>query len=102
MGLTTARNQKFEAKKQELGDGIFMDVKNLNEYEDATCIEIAVLLTANNLKRWFLVPILSILTLFYFPVRLYWNKRMQERWFYSRATGLADATHVFIVGRGKC
>lgn len=79
----------------------FLDVQNFNENEEATCIEIALLLQKDNIKRWILLPLLSIFTLFFFPIRMYWNRRMQADWLFKRATSLADATNIFIVGRGK-
>lgn len=98
------RREKFEAIKIALnpgGDGSFLNVKNFNENEDATCIEVAMLLQTSWFKRLVVFPLLSILTLFYFPISLYWNKRMQGTWLYSRAARLAEATHIYIVGRGE-
>ena len=71
--------------KASLGNGSFLIGTNFNENEDSTCIEIALLLRKNKIKRWLIVPLLSILTLFYFSVRLYWSKRMKANWLYSRA-----------------
>jgi hypothetical protein len=94
---------KFEVIKSALAgnNGCFVNVKNFNENEDATCIEIAMLLQKSWFKRLVVFPLLSILTLFFLPIWLYWNKRMQGWWFYSRAARLAEATHVYIVGRGE-
>ena len=95
------RQAKFEKIKAELGEGQYMNVVNLNEYEAATCIELALLLHTSKFKKWVLLPILSIVTLFYFPVRLYWSRRMQQKWLYDRANSLEEATDIFIIGRGK-
>jgi hypothetical protein len=97
----SGRNSKFLEIKQKMRQGIFVDIQNYNENEDATCIEIALLLESSSLKRWVVLPILSILTLFYFPIKLYWSKRMQGDWLYSVAGDLSTATHIYIVGRGK-
>jgi hypothetical protein len=92
---------KFLEIRRQMRQGIFADVQNYNDNEDATCIEIALLLEASAIKRWLLLPLLSILTLFYFPIKLYWNRRMQGDWLYSTARDLNTATHIYIVGRGK-
>ncbi len=97
----SARNSKFLEIKRKMRQGIFVDIQNYNENEEATCIEIALLLESSSFKRWVVLPILSILTLFYFPIKLYWSKRMQGDWLYSVAGDLNTATHIYIVGRGK-
>lgn len=80
---------------------MFLDVKNYNEKEEATCIEIAMLLNPNYLNRILVVPFLSIITLMIFPLKLYWSKRMQAEWLYSRGTTLETSQYIFIVGRGN-
>ena len=44
-----------------------------DEGEETTCIDLATLLTANGAKRWLLTPFLSLVSLFVFPVFLYWK-----------------------------
>lgn len=78
-----------------------MKVKNFNESESATCIEIAILLKSSGFKTYIVVPFLSLLTVFVFPIVLYWSKRLQGSFFYSRADSLQNATHIYIVGQGK-
>ena len=51
----------------------YVDVQAYDEEEDTTYIETALLLTENRVKQWLLVPLLSILTLFVFPIFLYWR-----------------------------
>jgi hypothetical protein len=97
----STNHSKFVEIKRNMKQGIFVDVQNYNENEEATCIEIALLLESSNFKRWVVLPLLSILTLFYFPIKLYWSKRMQGDWLYSVAGDLNTATHIYIVGRGK-
>jgi len=84
-----------------LGAGVNVKVKNFNESESATCIEIAILLKSSGFKTYIVVPFLSLLTVFVFPIVLYWSKRLQGSFFYSRADSLQNATHIYIVGQGK-
>ena len=44
-----------------------------DEKEETTCIETATLLTESCIKKWLLVPLISLLSLFVFPVFLYWK-----------------------------
>jgi len=55
-------------------DSVFVTVRNYNEKEESTCIEIAMLLKRDYFKRFFVVPLLSLLSLFLFPLKLYWSK----------------------------
>lgn len=77
----------------------YVDVQAYDEEEDTTYIETALLLTENRVKQWLLVPLLSILTLFVFPIFLYWRKEMRSRWLYTRATSIIASTHMYIEGR---
>ena len=79
----------------------FVHVENYNEKEETTCIEVALLLKTNCFKRWVIVPILSLLSIFVFAVFLYWKKPLQRDWLYSRARSIKDATHIYIEGQGK-
>jgi uncharacterized membrane protein len=78
-----------------------VDVKNYNENEEATCIEIALLLTKDNFNRVVIVPLLSVLSLFVFPIMMYWSTRMQADWLYKRAQSLQTADCLLVIGRGK-
>jgi hypothetical protein len=53
-----------------------VNVQNYNEHEEATCIEIALLLNKDYFNRLFTVPLISILTLFIFPLKLYWSRHL--------------------------
>ena len=99
--MNETESRYFEQTRTELGDGVFVKVKDFNENEPATCVELALLLETSWLKRLLVVPLLSILTLLIFPLKLYWSPRWRANWFYRRATGMHNATNVFIVGRGK-
>ena len=74
----------------------FVFVENYNEKEETTCIDHAILLKYSCLKSWLLVPLLSVLSLFAFPVFLYWKVVLQRDWLYTRATSVQGATHIYI------
>ena len=54
----------------------YVHVENYNEKEESTCVEVAILIKSNCVKKWILVPIISILSVFVFPVFLYWKKAL--------------------------
>ena len=68
-----------------------VNVVTYDENEDTTCVDEAILLESNAFKQWFIVPLFSILTLFVWPVFLYWRKPMQRDWLYSLATDIQTA-----------
>jgi len=76
-------------------------VNTYDANEETTCIETAILLKRNKFKQWFVVPVLSLISLLTFPVLLYWKKPLQRDWLYSRATSIERATHIYIEGRGN-
>lgn len=47
------------------------------------------------------MPLISLFTLFIWPVFLYWSKPMQRDWLYKRATDIRTATHIYIRGRDE-
>jgi hypothetical protein len=92
----------FQELKTLLGANCtFINGINFNENEEATCIEIALLMRKDMVKRWVLCPLFSILTIFLFPIMLYWSKRMQADWLYSRVGDIHDATNLYIISRDK-
>jgi hypothetical protein len=69
------RAQHFSNMRHSLGrDSVFVTIRNYNEKEEATCIEIALLLNRDYFKCFFIVPLLSLISLFLFPLKLYWSK----------------------------
>ena len=71
-----------------------------DENEETTCVEEALLLRSNAFKQWVVVPLISLLTLFVWPVFLYWRVPMQRDWLYTRVTaGVHTATHIYVRGR---
>lgn len=84
-------------------DGGFplVDVKNFNDREESTIIEIAVLMNLDWVKILIVVPILSILTLMVLPIMLYWHSDARAAWFYKTTDKLDDARRILIVGREK-
>ena len=69
-----------------------------DEKEETTCIEYAELLTASKLMMWVTLPILSLLTLFVWPIILYWSKPKQRDWLYRPAKAIDTATHLYVEG----
>lgn len=101
---TEVHERHFDKLRNEFGQRAntnFIEVINYNENEEATCIEIALLLNKDYFSRLIVVPLLSLLTVFVFPLKLYWSKRMQMDWLYKRALSLDSAKYLMIVGRGK-
>ena len=76
-------------------------VETYDENEETTCVDVAILLQSDCIKRWLVVPLLSILSILIFPVFLYWRITMQRDWLYKRCHDVNQATHVYIEGRGK-
>ena len=74
-------------------------VQVFDENEETTCIDKATLLTADKLKQWLLVPLISLVTLFVWPIFLYWKIPMQRDWLYKPAVSVETATHIYIEGR---
>ena len=69
--------------------------------EETTYVEEAILLNSSCVKQWLLTPLLSIVTVFIWPLVLYWKVGVRRDYLYSRATSVATATHCFIQGKGK-
>ena len=57
--------------------------KNFNEKEEATCIDEITLLRHSWIKAYLVVPVLSVLTLFFLPLKMYWDNALNTRMKYS-------------------
>ena len=79
----------------------YVRVKAFDPAEESTAIEMACLLRSCLWKRWLIVPLLSLLTIFIFPIMLYWRPSMQAKWLYRIARELDEATHIYLHGKGK-
>ena len=73
----------------------------MNVNEDAIIIEVALLLRPDYFSRFIIVPLLSLLTLLIFPLKMYWSKSMQVSWLYKRAGHLDQATNVFVMSKDE-
>ena len=73
--------------------------KNFNEKEEATCIDEITLLRHSWVKAYLVVPVLSVLTLFFLPLKMYWDNALNTRMVYSPVQTLHQATHVRVRGR---
>ena len=76
-----------------------MHVEAYNSNEEQTCINVAILLTESKLKQWVVMPLLSLVTLFVWPILVYWKIPMQRDWLYSQATSVQTASHLYIEGK---
>lgn len=76
-----------------------IDFVNFNEKEESTCIASITLLQHSFFKAYIVVPIISILTLFFVPLKMYWNNELNARMIYNVVADLAQATHVLVRGR---
>jgi hypothetical protein len=85
-----------EKKPLEIGQ---IDFTNFNEKEETTCITSLTMLQFSCCKTYLLLPILSLLSLFILPVRMYWSVPLQRKYMYSEVTDLARATHLLVYGR---
>lgn len=72
---------------------------NFNEREEATCIASVTFMRQNIFKTYFLVPLLSILTIFILPLKMYWSSELCCDMLYDIVDDINKATHVKIVGR---
>ena len=61
---------------------------NYNEKEESTCITSITMLRYNNCKSYLALPILSLLTLFSLPVRMYWSVLLTVKYMYSKESRL--------------
>jgi hypothetical protein len=76
-----------------------MDFENFNEKEESTCIESITLLKHSFFKAYLVVPVLSVLTLLYLPLKMYWSNALNARMIYNIVNELEEATHVLVKGR---
>ena len=57
------------------------------------------MLSFNSFKAYLLVPILSLLTVFILPLRLYWSADLRSKYLYSQVNSLNDADHILVRGK---
>jgi len=74
-------------------------IVNFNEEEEATCIVSLAYLEQSWFKCYLLLPLCSILTVFYLPVRLYWSVEARAVWMYSPVVTLQNTTHLLVKGK---
>ena len=51
-------------------------------------------------KAYILTPILSLLTIFVLPVKMYWDNGLFARMIFNPTTNIEQATHVLVKGKG--
>lgn len=57
------------------------------------------MLKFNALWAFLVVPLLSILTIFVLPLRMYWSTTLRAKYWYDRVDKLANATNVLVTGK---
>jgi len=60
-----------------------VNFKNFDEKEESTIILTLTILRFSQVKAYFLLPILSILTLLVLPIRLYWSAELRAKYMYN-------------------
>ena len=76
-----------------------VQVEIYDEREETTSIETAILLRASKTKQWLLTPFLSIVTLFVWPLVLYWSVIKQRDWLYKTVDSIDQATYIYLESR---
>jgi len=57
----------------------------------------------NCAKSYLLFPLLSVLSLFIYPVCVYWYPSLRKKAFYSECEGISEASHLYVEGEdGNC
>jgi len=57
------------------------------------------MLKFSSLKAYILVPLLSLLTLFVLPLRLYWSAELRAKYLYNQVAALEGADHLLVRGK---
>ncbi len=57
------------------------------------------LMRTSFVKSYLVVPILSLLTIFVLPLKMYWDNALYAKWIFNHVTQIDQATHVLIKGR---
>ena len=96
MGYPPRELSPSEKKPLEIGQ---IDFTNFNEKEETTCITSLTMLQSSCCKTYLLLPILSLLSLFILPIRMYWSVPLQRKYMYNEVTDLAQVTHLLVHGR---
>jgi hypothetical protein len=73
---------------------------NFNEQEEATCMASITLIRHSKVKAYLVTPILSVLSLFILPLKMYWDNDLNARMTFNTVTDIKRATHVKVIGRG--
>ncbi len=72
-----------------------------NENEESTKIERITYLQVSYFKRIVFIPVLSILTAFFFLLFLFWYPSLRKKFMYSECTRVTQASHIFVEGTCK-
>jgi len=87
-------SEKKVHMKASAGEASF---RNFDENEDATKIVSITYLRESKFKCYVIVPILSLCTLFFILLFIYWYPNLRRALCYTKTT-MKNATHLFIIG----
>ncbi len=65
--------------------------------EEYTKIKSVEFLKFSWCKVLLLIPLMSVITVFIFPLVLYWKVTVRAKWIYTSVNSIQDATHVLIL-----
>ena len=57
------------------------------------------MLKHSSLKAYLLMPILSVITLFVLPIRLYWSAELCAKYLYSEVRSISEADALLVRGK---
>ena len=60
-----------------------ISVLNYNEEEESSCITQITLLEMSCFKCYVVMPLFSLLSLFFLPIKLYWDVSLRINWMYN-------------------
>lgn len=59
---------------------------NFDENEESTCMHSITLMRTSFFKSYLVVPILSFLTIFILPLKMYWDNALYAKWIFNHVT----------------
>lgn len=76
-----------------------MEVKQFDEKEEATIIDTLTMLEFSYAKTYLQFPLYCVLSVFIYPVIVYWKSGLQATAFYVKTNELERATHLLVEGK---
>lgn len=73
-------------------------MSQFNEEEETTKIETLIYLQVSYFKRIVVVPLLSLVTAFFFLLFLYWYPSLRKKFLYSECQNVYKTSHLYVIG----